>query len=394
MAAAAVIAPYAREMLRFEGIPENKENVQNIIISGLSFCCTDWSLPENGYADVQAAYDIPGVIVGNGAKSITIENCIFKHLGNYAIEFSAACSEIRILGNEIFDMGAGGVKLGLPGFEDMLNNRTFKNTISNNHIHHIGEVYPAACAVLIMTSGENTISHNHIHDTYYTGISNGWSWGYAETPTRNNIIEYNLIHDIGRGMLSDMGGNYNLGVQPGSVIRNNVIYDVTSYGYGGWGIYTDEGSSGILIENNTVYRTKTGGFHQHYGRENIVRNNIFAFAKLGQVIRTRMEEHVSFTFERNIVYWDEGPLLGGNWKDDKYRMDNNLYWQAKGAPFDFAGFPFADWQKRGQDVHSIIADPLFVDPYNGNFSLKPDSPAFKLGFKPIDTSTVGILKKN
>ena len=41
------------------------------------------------------------------------------------------------------------------------------------------------------------------------------------------------------------------------------------------------------------------------------------------------------------------------------------------------------------DEHSVIADPLFVDPAAGNLSLKPDSPALQLGFKPIDISTVG-----
>ena len=48
------------------------------------------------------------------------------------------------------------------------------------------------------------------------------------------------------------------------------------------------------------------------------------------------------------------------------------------------------WQKQGaNDFHSVIADPRFVDPDRFDFRLKPDSPALKLGFKPIDMSTVG-----
>ena len=35
------------------------------------------------------------------------------------------------------------------------------------------------------------------------------------------------------------------------------------------------------------------------------------------------------------------------------------------------------------DRNSIVADPLFVDPENGNFDLAPGSPAFDLGFQPI-----------
>ncbi|MCE5248891.1 right-handed parallel beta-helix repeat-containing protein [bacterium] len=392
MTKAEVIAPVAQELVRFEGKPETNSYVTNIAIRGITFCYTDWSLPAEGYSDVQAAYDIPAVITGNGAQSVTIEGCAVRHVGNYAVEFARGCTKITITESELADLGAGGVKIGEPTNRENTAEQTFGNSVTDNHIHDIGEVYPAACGIMIFLSGGNLISHNHIHDTYYTGISNGWSWGYAETNAKENIIEFNHVHDIGRGMLSDMGGNYNLGVQPGSVIRNNLFHDITSYGYGGWGIYTDEGSSYILIENNIVYRTKSGGFHQHYGRENIVRNNIFANAVLGQIIRSRMEEHLSFTFERNIVYWGERPLLGGNWSDNQYKLDYNLYYNTSGEPVMFKDWTFEQWQKRGQDVHSMIADPLFADPENGNFTLSSDSPAFKLGFKAIDMNTVGPRK--
>ncbi|MDP2982700.1 MAG: right-handed parallel beta-helix repeat-containing protein [Candidatus Latescibacter sp.] len=395
MARAEAVAPVLDELIRFDGDLSAPNLVSHIRFRGIAFEYTDWTLPVNGYVDMQAAYDIPATIRGNGAADISIEDCIIRRHGNYGIEFARGCRNVRIVGCEISDMGAGGVKIGEPAVRTAEQDKTFGNTVADCHVHHIGEVYPAACGIIIFQSSKNTIAHNHIHDTYYTGISNGWTWGYGPTNAGFNIIEYNHVHDIGRGMLSDMGGNYNLGVQPGTVIRNNLFHDITSYGYGGWGIYTDEGSSNILIENNLVYRTKSGGFHQHYGRMNTIRNNIFAFAVLGQIIRTRMEQHLSFTFEHNIVYWTESPLLGSNWKDDRYKMDYNAYWNPK-VPADsirFAEWNFAEWKARGQDVHSLIADPRFVDPQKGNFTLQQDSPAFKLGFKPLDLRTVGPRKK-
>jgi hypothetical protein len=49
----------------------------------------------------------------------------------------------------------------------------------------------------------------------------------------------------------------------------------------------------------------------------------------------------------------------------------------------------AQWRSLGYDNESIIADPLFVDPEHENYRLKPDSPAFKLGFVPIDLDGIG-----
>ena len=75
----------------------------------------------------------------------------------------------------------------------------------------LGRVNAPAIGVLILQSGTNRVAHNHIHDLYYTAISVGWNWGYQETPCRENIIEFNHLHNIGQGMLSDMGAVYTLG---------------------------------------------------------------------------------------------------------------------------------------------------------------------------------------
>lgn len=52
------------------------------------------------------------------------------------------------------------------------------------------------------------------------------------------------------------------------------------------------------------------------------------------------------------------------------------------------------WQMAGVDAQSVVADPLFVDPDRGDFTLKPDSPALKLGFKPIPFREIGPYQDN
>ena len=193
-----------------------------------------------------------------------------------------------------------------------------------------------------------------------------------------------------------MGGVYTLGIQKGTIIRNNLIHDVESFTYGGWGLYTDEGSSDIRLENNIVYHCKSAGFHQHYGRENVIQNNIFAFNRETQLMRTRNEEHTSFIFTNNIVLFDSGQLLGGNWEGDHYIMDRNVYWDARAGAkqeeMQFSAASFETWQLRAHDLRSLIADPLFIAPGKLDFRLQSSSPALKLGFKPIVLTGTGPRK--
>ncbi len=378
-----VIAPRLPQLIRVAGDRKAGKPVHDLHLCQLTFSHADWSLPAEKAGSAQASFDVPGAVCFVDADTCIVCGAAVNHVSGYGIEVGTGCENICINNCEITDLGAGGVKVWSGSSHTI---------VHNCEIGPGGLIFHSAVGVLIGPSGDNTVSHNHIHDFNYTGVSVGWSWGYNPSPAVRNIVEYNHIHDIGKGMLSDMGGIYTLGVSPNTQIRYNLIHDIEAHTYGGWGIYNDEGSTHIHIENNIVYRTKHAGYHQHYGKENYLRNNIFAFGREAQMQRSREEEHTSFIFERNIVLFDGPNLLAGNWKSDKFVTDYNLYWRTEGQPFDFAGASFEDWRKRGHDTHSIIADPQFVDPANGDFSFKPGYPAHQIGFVPIDTSKIGRIK--
>jgi hypothetical protein len=127
----------------------------------------------------------------------------------------------------------------------------------------------------------------------------------------------------------------------------------------------------------------------------------------------RAEPHRSATLVGNILVGDGQPIyMGGyGWKPDQTHAlapIANLTWDraaavplaalSTGGAGNAAGegaprCSWDEWQKSGRDLFSIVADPGFVNPERPDQGLRPDSPALRLGFRPIDTSTVGPRPK-
>lgn len=390
------IAPTVSRWLSING--QKDYPVKNLFFENVSFQYSSYRMPENGNEPMQAASQIEAAIQLNHVNNVVFRNCDMMHTGGYALWLKSACFNNLIDHCYIADLGAGGIKIGDPVFPDdsLLISRF--NTVNNCIITQAGYELPCGVGVAIFHSSDNVITHNDIFDLKYSGVSVGWVWGYnyrntgsnkIASPAVRNLVSYNHIHHIGWGELSDMGAVYTLGESYGTRIVNNVIHDVLSYDYGGWGLYTDEGSTGVEMSSNLVYRCKSGGFHQHYGKNNRIENNIFAFGHYYQIQFTRPEEHTSFHFRHNIILQDKGETLGGQWEKANVDMDYNLYWHLNGE-LKFGERSFNEWKKFKGEKHSVNINPMFKNPYDDNFEFISLKSVSKIKFKPFDISKVGV----
>lgn len=195
------------------------------------------------------------------------------------------------------------------------------------------------------------------------------------------------------------------------------------------GLYLDEFHTGVLMEKNVVYNTGSSLLHLHNNYGHTIVNNIFVNGGSAQLSWTQFHgihfgrriqpyRHPLHTFQRNIVAWRKG-CLSHNLDCNRWDLasqpeliDYNLYWKSGGPDLEvpllgripahevrlglghcgqpgFGHDTFTDWQALGLDRHSHNADPRFVDPEQHDYHLRDDSPAWALGFEPIDLSQVG-----
>ena len=400
---------------------------------GLTFSHSNYVIPATGYQQTQGLWDIPAAIELDDSVHVTFDSCSFAHLGNVAIDiegsggFVASAADPysnEIINSAITDIGVSGIRLGS-------NNRA-PNTVTdatttqsvhvaNNLIAGGGRYLTGGVGIIVGESHGNIIEHNEIDDLYQTGISVGFTFAtasangqiatYPATLAHDNVLDHNLIHDIGRGVTDDFGGIYLLvGKSLGNVVSNNVIHDIinspTTGGYGGNGIYFDQGTSNVMAKSNLVYRVTGSSMQQNYGRSDMFTNNIFAFGKTG-VYHHAFYEPAGIlwaTFANNIAYYDTGSMLQQGWYcpagtdcRSSFDLHDNDEFSAQGAvSFQLqapaGSYTLAQFQSmQSEELGSISTDPQFANPTYGHddFTLSATSPALGVGFVPFDPSTAG-----
>ena len=440
-----VIVPQSSQAMIASGL-------QYVTFQGLTFEHDNYTVPAAGYPYNRLDQMITSAVSCQNCQHVTFDSDTITETAGTGIDFtttsSSSTSTENVLENSaIYDVAAHGVRIGLlSANSDTPTNLPHSNTVENNVIEGFGRTFAKAFGIAQGCNHDNLYTHNQIYDGYSGGINIGalnCPVAYAPSLDSNNVASFNLIYNLGQGVTNDFGCVYfntsPNGLMPpsGNQALNNVCHDVTdgsaldADGYGGQGIYIDNYTGLIDVENNLVYRmsgstiAQTCGPQEVAGAGNIIKNNILAFAK--ESIKQNgctpsSSSDNMFEMTNNLVIYDHGHVqggcfscLGGNCSNvlpATMKFANNMYCYAPSgssctlSPQTFAFFSSQDppnqaggcaqsttystlaaWQAIGEDDGSVLKNPFnSTSPTNNDYSLS-SSPG--VGFVVFDPTQAG-----
>jgi hypothetical protein len=406
----------------------------------------DWEMIDKGDALLRL----------RGAENCVVEECKFFNSGGSAIRLDLHCRKNRIYNNEITHLGGAGILLiGYgPGTKDVnrqnevINNhihhngeiywhshgivlwQSGENHIAHNSIHHMPR--KAICVTGVrpqffspdeflmrahppFRENSPSIRWNEIKDAEAVKArAKSMPWERIDildwpeiTPylhTRNNIVEYNNIYRVGE-IMSD-GSALNIsGAGVGNVIRRNYLHDIYNPLLHS-AIRIDDYQRGTTIEENVIFRTNTfcGVLvkHENYWINNVIVDvtpNQYMIVGRRLIDGTRIERNILFhpggkqhffVFELRDLPGDEAVGLYNYFGDmSRGNVDYNLYYSTEAPNSEI---PLKGLREAGHEKNGFYGDPMFVDWKKGDFRLKPESPALKMGIKSIDVREAGLTE--
>ncbi|KQS30703.1 right-handed parallel beta-helix repeat-containing protein [Dyadobacter sp. Leaf189] len=384
------IAPLVDRFITIKGKSASLKS-HDISFENLSFRYSGFRIPSGGIEPIQAAAPIEAAIQIDFADKISFINCEIKNVGLNGIWYRKSCVGGKVENCSITNLGCGAVKIGTMAISSNPDDLTSNIKVVNNIITKGGYILPSSVAVIIFQASDNLIQHNDISHFAYTGISVGWVWGYGKSAASRNIVEYNNVHDLGRNLLSDLGGIYTLGTSSGTRIRNNVITNVKGRRYGGWGIYLDEGSSEIVVENNITRNCSSTGFHLNYGRNNVISNNIFADSDQGELQLSKLGDDSPMEFRNNIVSGKVSNVFVGKWTQANIKSSNNCIWTKSSSKSTNQVVDRTPESLRASGSY-ILKNPQLRHVGNSVFHIDNDEVKKQIGFKDFNASEAGVQK--
>lgn len=360
-----------------------------------------------------------GALFFDGTEDCTVQDCVIEKTGGNAVFVNNYNRRMTLRGSLIREVGGSGVvflgdpaavKNPLVGYESVqplenidrtpgpkTNNYPAQCLVDDCLIYRIGRVEKQTAGVTIDMAEEITVRHCSIYETPRSGINIGdGCWG-------GHIIEFCDVFDTvletgDHGSFNSWGRDRHWRPKTSEVeawlqevpelpfldtVKPNILRNNRWRCDHGWDVDLDDGSSNFIITNNLLLNR---GLKLREGCRRIVTNNIM----LG--VGGSLWAHVWYknsgdVFSHNIISRPYLPVkVEKPWGKE---LDYNLI----GRPNLKTITPAEDLQKLSErDEHSLVGDPLFVDPVHGNFQVQPDSPALKLGFKNFPMDQFGVVK--
>ncbi len=322
----AFIAPRAAALVEASGTPD--QMLAPVSFTGIRFTHVSWPIPDYGYAEGQAAFyeqradagsdgtrdAVPAAITFTWARAPKLNHCTIESVGGTGLVIGAGCRDGLIVDSIIRDCGANGVMLGEnaarevnggPWWQTAPQQVASNNALEHSLIEQCGQRFFGAVGVWIGLAEKTRVEHCEVRDLPYTGVSVGWRWDETPTPCRDNLIAANHIHHVMQ-VLSDGGGIYTLGLQPGTILRGNAIHDVRANAgrAPSNGMFLDQGTTGIVIDRNIFWNIDRTPIRWHWTYQNTVRDNLFVLGERPEIAHYDRARAEDITYENNQILAD------------------------------------------------------------------------------------------
>ena len=356
-----------------------------------------------------------GAITYYGAENCEILNCEFDQVGGNAICVNGYNRDLLFRGCYIHESGANGIafigdpssvrsplfRYGGQNYEKIDRNPGPKNDlypadckVEECLLTRTGRVEKQTAPIQISMSHHITVSHCSIYEVPRAGIN------ISEGTFGGHVIEHCDVFDTvletgDHGSFNSWGrdrfwspdiNKTSTQVAKDSMLNSldmlapNIIRNSRWKCNHGWDIDLDDGSSHYRIYNNVLLN---GGLKFREGYDRVATNNI--------IINNSLHPHVWYKNSGDIIKHN---IFFGSYFPIAMNIDipEGEKW-GKMIDYNFFATNEADikrYMEGGCDAHSLVGDPLFMDAQHGNYTVKTDSKALKVGFKNFDMNLFGV----
>lgn len=338
---------------------------------------------------IELAYTRGSALVLKDSSDCLLAGCTIANLSGDGIVIEGG-RRILVQSCDIFNGGACGIRVTAGNRQTL---ERADHVLDNNYIHTVSRLRRTYFPALSLNGVGLTATHNWIHSLPHSAII----WSGNDMHFDANEIHHVLYE------CKDCGAMYSGRdwTMRGNVIQNSYIHDLPIREQI-HGVYLDDQFSSADVRRNLFVEMQNAVFIGG-GRDNTVANNIFVACNQGvlvddrglyfEPIRQTLRDRLHEVHHDAPPYSQRWPELASILQDDPdLPKGNRIFHNVADQATDFLVSPDYLLEKKILHVHDNLAQrpPGFVDPAARDFRLRPDSPAFELGFQPLAYDDWGL----